>query len=256
MTDASSQSIRAGAGVAAPPLELQSVHKAFGALKVLEGIDLTLAPGELLGVLGPNGAGKTTLFNLIGGEERPDSGTVRLMGRRVDELPPHRRCRMGLARTYQIPRPFSNLSVFENVLVAGSFGAGRNESHAHPSCQRALALTGLAGAANQRAGALRLLDRKRLELARALAAEPKLLLLDEIAGGLTEHEAAALVELIRGVRATGVTIVWIEHVVHALLAAADRLVVLAGGRLIAQGAPQAVIRDPEVQRVYMGIEVG
>ena len=242
--------------MAQPLLQLESVHKAFGALKVLEGIDLALPAGELLGVLGPNGAGKTTLFNLIGGDARPDSGTVTLMGRVVNALPPHRRCRMGLARTYQIPRPFSNLSVFENVLVAGTYGAGRNESQAHGRCLDTLALAGLAHAANQRAGNLRLLDRKRLELARALAADPKLLLLDEIAGGLTEHEALALVELIRGVRSTGVTIVWIEHVVHALVAAADRLVVLADGRLLAQGDPQAVIRDPDVQRVYMGIEVG
>jgi len=238
-----------------PLLELDSIHKSFGALKVVEGVSLALAPGELLGVLGPNGAGKTTLFNVIGGEIHPDAGTVRLMGEVVNGLPPHRRCRMGLARTYQIPRPFSGLSVFENLLVAGSFGGRRSESQAYEVCMESLELTGLARAANQRAGALRLLDRKRLELARALAVSPKLLLLDEIAGGLTDHEALELVALIRGVRSRGVTIVWIEHVVHALIAAADRLVVLAGGKIIAEGEPNRVIRDAEVRRVYMGIEL-
>jgi branched-chain amino acid transport system ATP-binding protein len=178
-----------------------------------------------------------------------------MLGEEVSALAPHRRCRMGLARTYQLPRPFTNLSVFENLLVAGTFGGGRSESAASPTCVEMLELTGLARAANQRAGSLRLLDRKRLELARALAARPKILLLDEIAGGLTDHEATALVSLVRGVRDTGVAIVWIEHVVHALLAAADRLVVLAGGAIIARGEPQAVIRDAEVRRVYMGIEV-
>jgi branched-chain amino acid transport system ATP-binding protein len=238
-----------------PLLELESIHKSFGALRVLEGVSLALAPGELLGVLGPNGAGKTTLFNIIGGEIRADAGTVRLLGEALDGLPPHRRCRKGLARTYQIPRPFSGLSVFENLLVAGAFGGRRSESQAYAACMESLELTGLARAANQRAGTLRLLDRKRLELARALAASPRLLLLDEIAGGLTAHEALELVGLIRGVRSRGVGIVWIEHVVHALLAAADRLVVLAGGRMVAAGEPNAVIKDPEVQRVYMGIEV-
>jgi len=238
-----------------PVLELESIRKSFGALRVIEGVSLALAPGELLGVLGPNGAGKTTLFNIIGGDLRADSGGVRLLGRDVGRLPPHRRCRLGLARTYQVPRPFSNLTVFENLLVAGTFGGGRSESAAAPTCFATLERTGLAHAANQRAGSLRLLDRKRLELARALALEPKVLLLDEIAGGLTDHESLALVELVRSVRDSGVAIVWIEHVVHALLAAADRLVVLAGGSLIAAGEPQQVIKDAEVQRVYMGIEV-
>jgi len=238
-----------------PILELDSIHKSFGALKVLDGVSLALAKGELLGILGPNGAGKTTLFNVIGGDVRADSGSVRLLGQEVSRFAPHRRCRMGLARTYQVPRPFSNLTVFENLLVAGSFGGDRPESEASGTCLEMLALTGLAHAANQRAGSLRLLDRKRLELARALSTRPKVLLLDEIAGGLTDHEALALVALVRGVRDTGVAIVWIEHVVHALLAAADRMVVLASGAIIAEGEPQTVIRDPEVQRVYMGIEV-
>ncbi len=225
----------------APPLELDSIRKAFGALQVLDGVSLALAPGELLGILGPNGAGKTTLFNVIGGDVRADSGRVRLLGEDVGRLAPHRRCRMGLARTYQVPRPFSNLTVFENLLVSGSFGGSRSEAEASGTCFEVLSLTGLAHAANRRAGSLRLLDRKRLELARALASRPKVLLLDEIAGGLTDHEALALVSLVRGVRESGVAIVWIEHVVHALLAAADRLVVLANGGLIAQGEPHAVI---------------
>ncbi len=240
---------------AAAPLELDSIRKSFGALRVLDGVSLALAPGELLGILGPNGAGKTTLFNVIGGDVRADSGSVRLLGEDVSRLAPHRRCRIGLARTYQVPRPFSNLTVFENLLVAGCFGANRSESQASETCFEVLSLTGLAHAANSRAGSLRLLDRKRLELARALASLPKVLLLDEIAGGLTDQEALALVSLVRGVRDSGVAIVWIEHVVHALLAAADRLAVLANGGIIAEGSPQQVITDPEVQRVYMGIEL-
>ncbi len=238
-----------------PLLELASIQMSFGALNVIDDVSLTLAPGELLGILGPNGASKTTLFNIIGGDLRATSGTVRLMGTDVGALPPYRRCRMGLGRTYQIPRPFSNLSVFENLLVAAVFSGEQSEAEAAPHCIEMLQFTGLIDAANQRSGSLRLLDRKRLELARALAASPKLLLLDEIAGGLTEHEATELVDLIRKLRDTGVTIVWIEHVVHALLAVADRLVVLASGKLIAQGEPQAVIQDQEVRRVYMGIEV-
>jgi branched-chain amino acid transport system ATP-binding protein len=236
-------------------LALEEVSKSFGALKVADRVSLTLGHDEALGILGPNGAGKTTLFNLISGDLQCDAGRVLLAGDDVTGLAPHRRCRAGIGRSYQIPHPFSGMTVFENLLVAAVFGGGMGESEAGGLCVEILGRTGLAKRANQLAGTLTLLDRKRLELARALATRPRVLLLDEIAGGLTEHEARALVDTILAVRAQGVAIIWIEHVVHALLACVQRLVVLNFGALIAQGEPREVMASPEVQRVYMGIEV-
>jgi branched-chain amino acid transport system ATP-binding protein len=236
-------------------LALQGVSKSFGALKVADNVSLALESNEALGILGPNGAGKTTLFNLISGDLQPDAGRVLLGGDDITGLAPHRRCRAGIGRSYQIPHPFSGMTVFENLLVAAVFGGGMSEAEAGGSCVDILARTALARRANQLAGSLTLLDRKRLELARALATRPRVLLLDEIAGGLTEHEARALVDTILGIRAQGVAIIWIEHVVHALLACVQRLVVLNFGALIAQGEPREVMASPEVQRVYMGIEV-
>jgi branched-chain amino acid transport system ATP-binding protein len=235
-------------------LRLDSVSKTYGALKVVDAISLSVAEGETLGVLGPNGAGKTTLFNLISGDTRVDSGSVQFAGEDVTRHAPHRRCRLGIGRSYQIPQPFGAMTVFENTLVAASFGGGLSERDAHPLCVDVLAQSGLLGRANQLAGSLTLLDRKRLELARALATQPRLLLLDEIAGGLTEHEARELVEEIKAIRARGVTMIWIEHVVHALLAVADRLFVIHYGQKIAEGAPQEVVNDDMVKRVYLGIE--
>jgi len=205
-------------------------------------------------VLGPNGAGKTTLFNLISGDVRADAGAVWFGGAELTRLPPHRRCRAGIGRSYQIPQPFGAMTVFENLLVAATFGADLRERAAYPVCAEVLEQSGLARHANRPAGQLTLLDRKRPELARALATRPKLLLLDEIAGGLTEAESAELVAEIRAIRARGVTMIWIEHVVHALLAVADRLFVMNTGQKLAEGAPQQVIADPAVQRVYLGIE--
>ena len=236
-------------------LVLEGVSKSFGALKVVDQVSLAVEENEALGILGPNGAGKTTLFNLISGDLKPDGGRILLAGENITTLAPHRRCRSGIGRSYQIPHPFSGMTVFENLLVAAVFGGGASETEAAARCSDTLSRTGLARRANQLAGSLTLLDRKRLELARALATRPRVLLLDEIAGGLTEHEAQALVETIQGIRAQNVAIVWIEHVVHALLACVQRLVVLNFGALIAQGEPHAVVTSPEVQRVYMGIEV-
>jgi len=237
-------------------LVLDGVEKSFGALKVTDRVSLDVAQGEALGILGPNGAGKTTLFNLISGDLGVDAGRITFAGRDIGALPPHRRCRLGIGRSYQIPHPFAGMTVFENLLVAATFGGGMDEAAAYPPCVETLQRTGLAARANVLAGSLSLLDRKRLELARALASGPRLLLLDEIAGGLTEQEARQLVGLIREIKAAGITIVWIEHVVHALLAVADRLVVLNFGSKLAEGKPQDVMNDPEVRRVYMGIEVG
>jgi branched-chain amino acid transport system ATP-binding protein len=234
-------------------LELKGVSKAFGAIVVAERIDLALSPGEALGVIGPNGAGKSTLFNLITGMLRPDSGRVILDGRDITDLAPEDRCRAGIGRSFQIPLPFDHLSVFENLSVAALFGGGMGQAEAVQHCGRTLELTGLEAKANRPAGSLPLLDRKRLELARALATRPRTLLLDEIAGGLTEAECHELVETIRTIHAGGVGIIWIEHVVHALLAVVQRLVVLDFGRVVAQGVPAEVMRSSEVQTIYMGV---
>ena len=235
-------------------LELENVSKSFGALKVTDGITLSVAEGETLGILGPNGAGKTTLFNLISGDFHADSGRVLFRGEDVTFQPPHRRCRSGIGRSYQIPQPFGAMTVFENLVAAASFGTGTSEKETYAHAVEILCDTGLLAKANRLAGSLTLLDRKRLELARALATQPKVLLLDEIAGGLTEHEAVELVEEIRRIKAQGVTMIWIEHVVHALLAVADRLFVINFGQQLAEGKPSEVMNNPEVKRVYMGLE--
>jgi branched-chain amino acid transport system ATP-binding protein len=245
----------ASAAVARPLLELQGVSRSFGSLKVTDQLNLAVAPGEALGIIGPNGAGKTTLMNLVAGDVAPNAGRIVFDGQDVTALPPQRRCRLGMARSYQIPHPFTGLTVYENVLVGAVFGKGLSERAARPLALNALQRTGLAAKADRLAGSLPLLDRKRLELARALATQPKLLLLDEIAGGLTEHEVHELLDTIRALRAEGITLVWIEHIVHALLAVVDRLVALDFGRLITQGEPHAVMADPAVREIYMGIDV-
>jgi branched-chain amino acid transport system ATP-binding protein len=220
---------------------------------VAEGIDLTLGEGEALGIIGPNGAGKTTLFGIATGAVAPDSGRVMFAGNDITHLKPEKRCRMGIARSFQIPQPFGGMTVFENVVVAAAFGGGHSEQHVYAGCIDVLAQCGLADKANRPAGTLTLLDRKRLELARALATDPKVLLLDEVAGGLTEHECAALVTLVKTIHKRGVSVIWIEHIVHALLATVDRLAVLHGGAIIAQGDPHTVIRSPAVNEIYMGM---
>jgi branched-chain amino acid transport system ATP-binding protein len=235
-------------------LTLNRLSKSFGALKVINDLSFVLEEGEALGILGPNGAGKTTLFNLIGGDLKPDAGNILLSGHDITRLPAHQRCRAGIGRSYQIPHPFSGMTVFENLLVAAVFGGNRSEDDAYPVCAAILERTRLDHRANEFAGTLTLLDRKRLELARALATSPRLLLLDEIAGGLTTNETTALISTIQDVRAQGVAIVWIEHVVQALIACVSRLIVMNFGELIAQGEPHTVMANSDVQRVYMGIE--
>lgn len=238
-----------------PLLALHLVSKSYGALKVIDGISLSVEKGQTLGILGPNGAGKTTLFNLISGDVRVDAGRVEYDGQDVTGLPPHLRCRLGMGRSYQVPQPFGHMSVFENLVTAASFGGGQHEHEAWDTAVKVLQQTGLTAYANKAAGALTLLNRKRLELARALATGPELLLLDEIAGGLTEHEAHQLVDELKRIKAEGVTMIWIEHVVHALLSVADRLYVINFGQELSQGLPHDVMNDAEVQRVYMGMEV-
>ncbi len=237
-----------------PLLHLQSVAKRYGALKVTDNISLAVQAGQTLGILGPNGAGKTTLFNLISGDARCDAGSVHYEGRDITGLKPHQRCRAGIGRSYQVPQPFGHMTVFENLVTAACFGGGQPEQEAWETAHQVLQQTGLLAFANKPAGGLTLLNRKRLELARALATRPKLLLLDEIAGGLTEHEARQLVDELRRIKAQGVTMIWIEHVVHALLSIADRLFVINFGQKLAEGEPRAVMEDAQVRRVYMGME--
>jgi branched-chain amino acid transport system ATP-binding protein len=237
----------------APILTLDKISKRFGAVVIADEIDLALEEGEALGIIGPNGAGKTTLFGIMTGAIAPDAGRVLFQGADITRMGAAQRCRLGLARSFQIPQPFGDMTVFENLVVAAAFGAGRRERDAYGPCMEILERCGLAAKANQRSGALTLLDRKRLELARALATRPRVLLLDEVAGGLTEHECAALVTLIKELRQSGISIIWIEHVVHALMASIDRLAVLHGGAFIAQGDPQAVIRSRPVADIYLGI---
>ena len=237
-----------------PILALDKVSKHFGAIIIADGIDLALAEGESLGIIGPNGAGKTTLFGIVSGTVTPDSGRVLYAGRDITHAPPAQRCTMGIGRSFQIPLPFSGMSVFENLVVAAAFGARRREHDVYNRCMEILDRCGLGDRANRRAGSLTLIDRKRLELARALATDPRVLLLDEVAGGLTERECHVLIDLIADIKRGGVSIIWIEHVVHALLASIDRLLVLHNGAFIADGDPHTVIKSPQVAEIYMGME--
>jgi branched-chain amino acid transport system ATP-binding protein len=234
-------------------LKLDNLTRSFGSLKAVDGVTLEVAEGEALGIIGPNGAGKSTLFNLITGLLRPDGGTVYFAGHDITKAPPRARCVAGIGRSFQIPHPFENLTVFENLLVAAIHGRKQREAEVIDACGDILQRTGLLPFADRRAGTLNLLGRKRLELARAMASGPRLLLLDEIAGGLTEAECAELVALILDIKASGVTIVWIEHVVHALVAVVSRLAVLNFGRKIIEGEPRAVMASAEVREIYMGI---
>jgi branched-chain amino acid transport system ATP-binding protein len=219
----------------------------------VDGVSLTVERGEALAVIGPNGAGKTTLFNLITGDVAPTKGRIQFDASDVTMRAPHARSRLGIGRSYQIPHPFANMSVFENLLVGAIYGGGISERESYTRCSDVLKVTGLYDKANMPARTLTLLQRKRLELARALATEPKLLLLDEIAGGLTEFECGELVKTIKDIHGHGTTIVWIEHIVHALVSVASRLIVMNFGQILAQGEPREVMADSRVREVYMGI---
>ncbi|MCB1390354.1 MAG: ABC transporter ATP-binding protein [Rhodobacteraceae bacterium] len=236
----------------AAALVAHALNKSYGALAVTRDVSFSVPEGGALGIIGPNGAGKTTLFNLITGTVRADSGHITLFGDDLTRLDARRRCVAGIARSFQVPQPFTGLSAYENVLIAAAFGRGLSEKAARPHAREALKVTGLARTADVMAGTLTLLDRKRLELARALATGPRLLLLDEIAGGMTEAECHELIGLIRRIRASGVTIVWIEHVLHALLPVVDRILVLDFGKVIAEGPPDTIMTDPHVTSVYLG----
>jgi branched-chain amino acid transport system ATP-binding protein len=235
-------------------LDVSGLQKSYGALAVTKDVSFALSAGRALGVIGPNGAGKTTLFNLLTGTVRPDAGSIRYFGADIGKTDARARCRMGVTRSFQVPQPFVGLTVFENALVAATFGQGVSEAAARPMAEDALRRTGLWPKAGKRAGELGLLDRKRLELARSIATAPKLMLLDEIAGGLTDAECTELIELILSIKAAGVTIIWIEHVLHALLRVVDRVMVLDFGQKIAEGEPQSITQSPEVAAIYLGLE--
>ncbi|SEQ20228.1 amino acid/amide ABC transporter ATP-binding protein 1, HAAT family [Faunimonas pinastri] len=237
----------------APILSLRGVSRSFGAVVVARDLDLDLAEGEALGMLGPNGAGKSTLFGLITGTLSLNSGTISFGGQDITHIPAAQRSRLGMARSFQVPQPFSGMTVFENCVAAGAFARNQAERAVYERAAYVLDQCGLTAKANVKAGTLTLLDRKRLELARALTTRPRLLLLDEVAGGLSEPECAILIELIKDIRTTGVSLIWIEHVIHALVAVVDRVVVLAGGVFIADDTPQRAIQHPKVVEVYMGI---
>lgn len=237
-----------------PILQLDGVSKSFGAITVAEDLSYTLRQGEALGIIGPNGAGKTTMFNLITGTLPSNGGTITFQGQDVTRHSAAKRCRAGMARSFQVPQPFSGLSVFENAMIAATQAAGLKGRAAEEKCLEVLDQTALLDKANVRAGSLTLLDRKRLELTRALCANPTLLMLDEIAGGLTDAECGSLIATIKDIHASGVSIIWIEHVVHALMAVVDRLIVIDFGRKIAEGDPAEIMASPQVQEIYLGIE--
>ncbi len=235
-------------------LELVGVSRYFGGLRVIEGLDLTVSRGEILGIIGPNGAGKSTLFNLISGNLPPTDGRIVYGGRDITAMAVWDRCRLGIGRTFQIPRPFHQMSVFENVLAAAVHGGGTTVTRARDVAAAVLEQTGLWRRQATSAGALSLLDLKRLELAKALAVSPKLLLLDELAGGLTEAECNSLLDIVRDVHGKGATVVWIEHVIRALRRVAGRMAVLHEGTIFASGTPDEVLADARVKEVYLGAE--
>jgi branched-chain amino acid transport system ATP-binding protein len=233
-------------------LELASLSRAFGGLVVIDRLDFKVERGEIVGILGPNGAGKTTLFNMIAGVMAPSGGRILFGNRDITRMRAWDRCRLGIGRTYQIPKPFTHMSVFENVLTAALHGGKMSLPQAKNEADAVLARLGLDHRAQIPAGRLGLLDMKQLELAKALALRPQLLLLDEIAGGLTEAECDVLLGRIGEIHRGGVTIVWIEHVLHALRRLVTRLAVLAGGNFIASGSPQDVLADQRVRQAYLG----
>jgi branched-chain amino acid transport system ATP-binding protein len=233
-------------------LEIDGLSKRFGAIVVADRINFSVRRGTCVGVIGPNGAGKSSLFNLILGVVSPDAGSIRLDGKELLGLRPHMRVRLGVGRAFQVPQPFPHLTVFENVLAAALYGGGLNGAEAERWSMNMLARTDIAAKAEVLAGNLPLLDRKRLEFAKALASRPKILLLDEIAAGLTELEMETLVASIAAAKSDH-AIIWIEHIPHALKAVADRILVLNFGRKVAEGPPRDVMKSRVVREIYMGL---
>ena len=237
----------------APILELDRVTKRFGGLTAVSSASFTVRTGEILGIIGPNGAGKTTLFNVVSGYYRPESGRVLLAGQDVTGQPPHAICRRGLTRTFQLVKPFGNLSVIDNVMI-GALTRLPTVSSARLEAERVVEMCGLTAHAGGHARTLPIGLRKRLEVARALATRPRLLLLDEVMAGLNPTELAGIIELIRRLHADGLTLIVIEHIMAAMMRLAQRIVVLHHGEVIAEGAPAAITQDRRVVDAYLGDE--
>ena len=237
-----------------PILEVAGVSKRYGAKVVVDDVSFALERGECLAIIGPNGAGKTTLLNLLDGSTKPNSGTIALDGNDITATAQYRRARLGIGRAFQIPRPFVDLSAYENVLAGLMHGAGLKRDRARRGAMEILETVGLSGKRYQIAGSLPLLDRKRLELAKAMSVGSRVLLLDEIAGGLTEHEVHALVEIVATLKREH-AVIWIEHIAHALMAVADRMMVLHFGAKLIDAKPAQVMNDPIVHEIYLGIAV-
>jgi branched-chain amino acid transport system permease protein len=244
--------VRKAPETAGPLLTCDGVRKSFGGIHALRGVGLEVKRGEILGLVGPNGSGKTTLINVVSGQYRRDAGTIALAGREIGHLKPHRIAQLGIARTYQIPRPFAHLTALENVVLAATFGRESEKARVRAEAMHWLEFAGLGARAETLPGGLNLHERKFLELARALAAHPSLLMLDEVLAGLTPAEIANAVALIRRIRDAGTTILFVEHNMRAVLELCDRLVVLNYGAVIAAGAPREVVRNPEVISAYLG----
>lgn len=238
----------------APLLKVEGLNKRYGSVTVADQLDLELDAGTCLGLIGPNGAGKTSLFHLLTGSAVADSGSIKFAGQDITRLPLYERARLGIARAFQIPQPFPDLTVYENVLVGATFGAGLDHTRAESKAASVLHDTGLLDRRDERSGALSLLNRKRLELAKALAMQPRILLLDEIAGGLTEPEIIAITELVKRLK-VGVAIIWIEHIPHALATTCDRIMVMHFGRKLMEGTPAEVMQSADVKEIYIGIAV-
>ena len=238
-----------------PLLDLDHVTKRFGRVVIAEDLSFSVGAGDTVGIVGPNGAGKTSLFGLISGDLAPGAGEVTFAGRAITRLDSSARCRLGIGRTYQVPRPFVDMTVFENVLVAAQQGGGLRRKASYAAAAGALERTGIAAEANLPAARLGLLQRKRLEIARALATQPTLLLLDEVAGGLTDPEVTVLVDIVRGINAEGITVIWIEHVVRALTSLVSRMLCLYGGQFVGDGDPASVLANPKVREIYLGSDI-
>jgi branched-chain amino acid transport system ATP-binding protein len=237
-----------------PLLTIRNLSKSFGKVAAVHDLSFDVESREILGIIGPNGAGKTTTFNLITGEISPDKGEVIFGGKEVTYDPTFKKCRMGIARTYQIPKPFANMTVLENLLVGAIYGRGEGYRQSREKCEEILEKTRLQAKRNAIAGSLPLLDRKRLELAKALSTDPTLLLVDEVAGGLAESEVEEVLEMIHAVRKGGVTVLWVEHIIMAMQKGPDRLLVMNFGRNLFCGRPEEAFKSEEVQRIYLGAE--